>query len=122
MKTAKITIGILCMLLFIIMVLGACAFSLGGAFTDNDGMGSSSPIMIGMALLFLVAGIISVAGSKSKGASLAASIVFGLNAALGITNFKQYMDIGLWMIVAVFLALLYFIFFAVQKSQRRSAQ
>lgn len=65
MKTAKLVIGIISMVLFVLVAFQSCAAGLGNALADNGEVSGTSGMLL--AFCMLIAGIVGVATRKSKG-------------------------------------------------------
>lgn len=114
MKTAKLTIGILSIITFLLMSLQSCAAIVSIAFQGNSADQSGS-IGIVVAFCYLIAGIIAVAGSKSRGASVAAVIFYLLGALFGLASSGIYTDLSIWSGLAAIFGVLFIIFAIVQR-------
>lgn len=118
MKTAKTIIGILGMVIFVIIMLQSCATGIANAMGENT-TDTSGWAGVMIALMFLVGGIISTAGRNSRGASFAAMLVFAVGALFGFANIGTFADLVVWSWLAIILAVLYLIFFIVQRPARK---
>ena len=73
MKTAKLVIGIISMVLFVLVAFQSCAAGLGNALADNGEVSGTSGMLL--AFCMLIAGIVVVASRKSKGGNCCRSIL-----------------------------------------------
>jgi len=94
MKTGKLVIGILSIVLSVFVMFQSCAASLGDAM-ENAG-GTSGGIGFFVAVLLLAAGIVAIAARASKGGSIAAAIIYGLAGVLGLTSSGIFADLKIW--------------------------
>ncbi len=115
---AKTIIGIICMVSFLLIILFSCSATFVAVLDDADTAASSGAGMF-IAMFYLVAGIISTAGRSSRGASLAAMIMFIISAIIGFAALGAYYELIMWALLASVFALVYLIFFLVQKSEVR---
>lgn len=94
--TAKLIIGIVSMVLFIIICVQSCAAGIGNAI-DNNNSGSGSAGFF-CALFMLVGGIIAVASrnKKGKGGNIAAIILYWLGAVVTLGMAKDFPDLAIW--------------------------
>lgn len=113
MKTAKIVIGILSIVLFLVVSLQSCAAGLANTMVGNGEISGTAGFMV--ALMLLSAGIVGIAGRKHKGAAIACSILYSIGAILGFANAGSYKDLYIWSGLSVALALFFFISIFVQK-------
>ena len=60
MKTAKLVIGIISMVLFVLVAFQSCAAGLGNALADNGEVSGTSGMLL--AFCMLIAGIVGVCG------------------------------------------------------------
>lgn len=100
MKTAKLVIGIISMVLSVFVMFQSCAAGLVNSIEGSGGVSGSAGLFV--AVFFIVAGIIGIAtrNSEKKGGSLTAA-GFYLGAALfGGTLAGNYTDLYFWAFVA----------------------
>jgi len=100
MKTAKLTIGIISMVLFIIIAFQSCAAGLGNALAQNNASDGSAGILL--AIFMLVAGIVGVATrNHGRGGALAAAILYLIGGVVGIASIGGiFGDLILWSVVS----------------------
>ena len=72
MKTAKLVIGIISMVLFVLVAFQSCAAGLGNALADNGEVSGTSGMLL--AFCMLIADIVGVATRKSKGGGIVAGV------------------------------------------------
>lgn len=112
MKTAKLVLGILCMVLFLIVTLQSCAVGVANTLTDNEEASGSAGFLV--AIMLLAGGIVSVAARKHKGGAIACMVLFLLGALIGFTNAGSYGDLYVWSGLCVIMAIVHFISIFVQ--------
>ena len=93
MKTAKLVIGIISMVLFVLVAFQSCAAGLGNALADS---GTSGMLL---AFCMLIAGIVGVATRKSKGGGIVAGVFYLLGGLLGIVNYGSFSDLAIWSVL-----------------------
>lgn len=95
MKTTKLVIGILSFVLVIPITFMSCAAGAVSGISGNakDSSGGSG---LFMALFMIVAGIIAVAGKKSRGGAIAATIAYIIAGIIGVTVSGLYQDLIIW--------------------------
>lgn len=107
MKTAKLVIGIVSIVLFLFIAFQSCA---AGAVNALEGNGESSG-SAGMvtAACMLVAGIVGICTRKGgKGGYVSAGFyIFG--GIMGISNYGSFSDLLIWSILSFVFALVYII-------------
>ena len=79
MKTAKLVIGIVSIVLALVMLFQSCAANVGSVLA-TAGTDMSGAIGTFAAILLIVAGIIGIAARKSKGGTIAAFIFYVITA------------------------------------------
>jgi len=119
MKTARMIIGIVSMVLFIVITFQSCAAGIGNALQDNNEVSGSAGFVL--AVLMLVAGIIGVAAKKSKGGTITAGVFYALGGLIGISNVGSYSDLAIWSILAFIFATVFIIGAICQKKKSEIA-
>ncbi|MFT9057218.1 MAG: hypothetical protein ABF449_11515 [Ethanoligenens sp.] len=114
MKTAKLTLGIVSIVLSLVILFQSCAAGLGSALENNkkDTSGSAG---VFTGLFFIVAGIIGIAARKSKGGAIAAAIIYGLAGIIGIAATGIFKDLLVWGVISFIFAAVYIISTFTQK-------
>ena len=104
MKTWKLISGVICMVLFIIIVMQSCALGIAEALSQENG-NSGTGILV--AILLLVAGIVSIATRREKkGGNIALIVLFALAMLLGFSA-TVYADLkvyAVWCLVCLVIA------------------
>ena len=83
MKTAKLVIGIISMVLFVLVAFQSCAAGLGNALADNGEVSGTSGMLL--AFCMLIAGIVGV--------------FYLLGGLLGIVNYGSFSDLAIWSVL-----------------------
>lgn len=107
MKTTKIVISIVSMVLFLIIALQSCAAGIGNALAENEEASGSAGFLL--ALCMLIAGIIGVVGKNSKKASFVAGAFYAIGGIIGIANVGTYKDLQIWSILSFIFAAVFII-------------
>lgn len=107
MKTAKLIIGIISIVLFFVVQLQSCAATVGDALASSESTGGVAGFLVG--ILMLISGIVSVAARKSKGAGIFCLIMYGLAGIIGMTMKGDYADLGVWSFLCFVFAVFYLI-------------
>lgn len=109
MKTAKLVIGIVSIILAIVMLFQSCAANVGSVLV-TAGTDMSGAVGTFAAILLIVAGIIGIAARKAKGGTIAAFIFYVIAAiccfvgAVGL-----YKDLIVWGVVSLVFAVVFII-------------
>lgn len=107
MKTAKLIIGIISMVLFIIITFQSCAAGVVNTMEGNGEVSGSAGVILSISML--VAGIVAVAGRNSKGATITAGCFYALGGLIGICNVGIFADLMIWSILAFIFAAVFII-------------
>ena len=96
MKVWKLVSGILCIVLFMIVMLQSCAAGLSNAMEGSEEMSGTAGVFL--AIMMLTGGIVSIATRKSqgKGGNIALIILFGLASIVGFAGKGSFADLGIW--------------------------
>lgn len=107
MKTSKLVVGIISIVLFALVGLQSCAAGMSNAMANNGEVSGSAGFLL--AVSFLVAGIVAICtrnGGKGGYVSAGFFIVFGL---LGLILAGSYTDLNIWSVLSLIFGVLCFI-------------
>lgn len=104
MKTTKLVLGIISIVLSCLVMLQSCAAGVSNALEDNNESGGTGGAFL--SIMMLAGGIVMVANSKkkSKGAHIASVILFVLAALVGYATAGSYGDLYIWSTLCLILA------------------
>lgn len=96
MRTWKLVSGILCMILFIMVMFQSCAAGLLNTIEGNGELSGTAGVFV--AIMMLTGGIVSVAtrNVKGKGGNVALIILFGMAAFVGFLGYGSFSDLAIW--------------------------
>ena len=95
MKTIKLVLGIISMVLFVIVIFQSCAAGLGNALSQNGESSGSSGFVL--AIFMLIAGIVGVTTRKGgKGGAITAAVFYILGGLIAIVNVGSFSDLAVW--------------------------
>ena len=96
MKTWKLVSGILCIILFSVVIFQSCAAGLSNAMEGSGEMSGTAGIFL--AIMMLTGGIVSIATRKTngRGSNIALIILFGLASIVGYVGKGSFSDLGIW--------------------------
>ena len=97
MKTTKLILGIISIILFLLISFQSCAAGLGNALTNSGEVSGTAGIML--AFCMLIAGIVGICTRKSKGGGITAGIFYLFGGLLGITNYGHFSDLAIWSVL-----------------------
>lgn len=125
MRTAKLILGILSLVLFIVIMLQSCAVGVVNSIDDNtsDLSGGGGTLL---AFIMLIAGIIGVVARDSRTGSLVAGIFYLVGALIGFVSLGTYGDLVVWSVVSLAFGVVFVIsalrMEKVRPAARRNAQ
>ena len=99
MKNTRLILGIISMVLFLLIIFQSCAAGLGNALEDNGEVSGSAGTLL--AFLMLSAGIVGVAGRKSKVCAIVAGGLYAVGGLVGIANVGSFGDLRIWSILSL---------------------
>ncbi len=105
MKTARLIIGIISIVLFVLIAFQSCAAGLGNALEDNGESSGSAGFFV--ALCMLVAGIVGICTRKGIAGGFVCAGFYTVGGLLGITNYGSYSDLKLWSILCFVFAVIF---------------
>lgn len=107
MKTAKLVLGILTIVISCFVLFQSCAAGAANALSDNGESSGTAGALV--ALLMLSGGITMIASRKNtnKGGSVAGVIIFGISALIGFASAgSTFKDLIVWAVLCVILAII----------------
>lgn len=100
MKTAKLVIGIISIVLFFVIAFQSCAVGIVNAVESNANDASGGAGMF-LAFAMLVAGIVGITTRKSRGGGITAGMFYLLASLLGFTNLGTFGDLVVWSVLSL---------------------
>ena len=107
MKTAKLVIGIISIVLFAVISFQSCVAGIGNALDENGESSGTAGVIV--AVCMLTAGIIGIAARKSRAGSITAGCFYAFGGLVGITNYGSYSDLAIWAVVGFIFAAVFII-------------
>jgi hypothetical protein len=105
MKTSKLVIGIVSIVLALVVLFQSCAAGLGSALANNQDSSGGTGVFV--AILYIVAGIVGIAARKSKGGAIAATILYAITGIIGVTATGMFKDLLVWGVIAFIFAVVF---------------
>ena len=105
MKTAKLVLGIISIVLSLFVMFQSCAAGIGDAMMGEGGTSGSAGTVDGI-IRIMCGGIIMIAARKNKGGAIAAMIVYALAWLIGITMHGIFTDLIVWGWMACIIAVI----------------
>lgn len=115
MKTARMIIGIISIVLFLLVSLQSCAAGLGNALADNGEVSGSAGFLL--AICMLVAGIVGIAARKSKAGSFVSGGFYAFGGLIGMANAGSYSDLRIWSGLSFIFAVVFILTGIMQKEK-----
>lgn len=116
MKTARLVIGIVSIVLFLLISLQSCAAGIGNALADNGEVSGSAGFIL--ALCMLIAGIIGICCRRVKAGTIVAGCFYAFGGLIGIANVGSYADLQIWSVLSFIFAIVFIITAITQKQSR----
>ena len=107
MRTMRLVVGIISIVLSLLILLQSCAASCVEAIVDKGGFSGATGLLV--AVIMLSTGIVAIAARKSKGATVYCTIAYAIAGLLGILARGVYKDLVIWGGLAIIFATLFFI-------------
>lgn len=121
MKTAKLTLGIVSMVLSLVVLFQSCAAGIGTALQGNT-KDTSGGAGVFVGLFLLIGGIVGVAARKSKGGAIASTVIYALAGIIGIATTGIFKDLLVWGIISLIFAAVFAISIFTQKYENKKEQ
>lgn len=105
MKTAKLVIGIISIVLCFLVMFQSCAAGIGNALSENGERSGSAGMLV--AFLMLISGIVGISTRNSKGGGITTGVFYALAGIIGIGNYGSYSDLMIWSILCFIFAVVF---------------
>ncbi len=116
MKTARLVIGIISIVLFVVITFQSCAVGIGNTLQENGEASGSAGFLL--AICMLVAGIVGVAARKSKVGSIVAGAFYAFGGLIAIVNVGTYSDLQIWAVLSFIFAIVFILTGILQKEKQ----
>lgn len=109
MKTPRLIIGIISILLFVIVTFQSCAAGLANSLGGTGEIGGSAGLVL--AICLLVSGIIGIVtrNSPKKSGPVTSAVLCIVGALIGFAGSGSYRDLVIWSIVTLVFAVVYIV-------------
>lgn len=107
MKTSKLVIGIISIVLFLIISLQSCAAGIGNTLSESGEVSGTAGFLL--AVCMLISGIVGIATRKSekRGGSFTSVGLYIAGAIIAFANVGSYADLMIWAIVSGLFGIFY---------------
>ncbi|MDR0875822.1 MAG: hypothetical protein LBN12_06395 [Clostridiales Family XIII bacterium] len=118
MKTAKLIIGIVSIVVFVIVMFQSCATGVVNALESNatDASGGGGAVL---GIIMLIAGIVGIATRNSKGGGITAGIFYLIGALIGFASLGTYGDLVVWSVISLIFAIVFIVGSVTMKNQTK---
>lgn len=115
MKTAKLIIGIVSIVLTFLVLFQSCAAGIGDAMMNEGGTSGASGLLV--AVIMLVAGIVAIATRSSRGGAIFCVVFYGIAGLLGVSATGIFKDLLIWGVLCLVFAVVFLISAIVMKKE-----
>lgn len=105
MRTAKLVIGIISIVLFFIIMFQSCAAGFLDAVKKDGSVSGFAGAVTGFCML--IAGIVGIATRDSKGGGITAGIFYLLGGLIGFSSAGRFADLNIWAGIAILFAIIF---------------
>lgn len=107
MKTTKLVIGIISIVLFILVAFQSCAAGVGNALEGGEEISGGVGILL--AFCMLIAGIVGIATRSSKGGGIVAGVFYLVGGLMGIGNYGSFADLQIWSVLCIIFGVVFIV-------------
>lgn len=108
MKTAKLIIGIVSIVLTFLVLFQSCAAGIGDAMMNEGGTSGASGFLVAHSHARLC--IVAIATRNSRGGAIFCAIVYGLAGLFGISSNGIFKDLMVWGALCLVFAVIFLVF------------
>ena len=119
MKTAKLIIGIVSIVLTFLVLFQSCAAGIGDAMMNEGGTSGASGFLV--VILMLVSGIVAIAIRHIRGGAIFCAIVYGLAGLFGISSNGIFKDLMVWGALCLVFAVIFLVFAITMKKNPKNS-
>lgn len=119
MKTTKLVVGILMIILSVFIVFQSMAVGVGDAIANSHHVSGSAGIFV--AILYLAAGIIYLATKSKKGlgGDIANLVLLLIAWIIGVSNVGMYSDLKIWSWLAFIIGVVFFVWHLIKNKKAK---
>ena len=107
MKTAKLIIGIISIVLTFFVLFQSCVASVGDALANEGGASGGAGVFV--AIFMLIAGIVAIAARNSKGGGIVCLNFYTVAGIVGLSAHGIYKDLIIWSILCLVFAVVFLV-------------
>ena len=106
-RTAKLIVGIISIVLFVVIGLQSCAVSLGTALTGTESTSGGAGVIV--SFLILISGIVGICTRNSKAGGITAGVFYAIAGIGGMGNAVDFPDLEIWAYLCLIFSAIYII-------------
>lgn len=107
MKTAKLIIGIISIVLTFLILFQSCAAGIGDAMMNEGGTSGGSGFLV--AIIMLITGIVGIATRKSRGGAIFCTVAYFLAGLLGLSANGVFKDLLVWGVLCIIFGVVFLV-------------
>lgn len=97
MKTTKLIMGIISIVLFALVSLQSCAAGMANSLQNNGENSGTAGLML--AFCMLIAGIVGICTRENRTGGIVAGIFYLMGGLIGIGNYGSFADLAIWSVL-----------------------
>lgn len=105
MKTTRLVLGIVTIVLFAIICVQSCAIGIVNSVNESSDVGGSAGFIV--ALLSLIAGIVGIVTRNGVGGGYVAAGFYIFAGIIGLGNSVVYSDLGIWGVLFIIFGIVF---------------
>lgn len=119
MKTSRLVIGIISIVLFVLVTLQSCAAGLSNSLAGTGETSGTSGLLL--AICLLVSGVVGIAtrNASNKVGAIVSAVFCIVGALIGFSGSGSYSDLVIWSVVCLIFAVIYIIAAVKTKSEAK---
>lgn len=120
MKTTKLIIGIISIVLFLVVIFQSCAAGIGNALEGNGETSGGSGVFL--AICMLIAGIVGIATRTKTAGGIVSGVFYAIGGIIGISNYGSYSDLAVWSVLCFIFAVVFILGSIFTKKEKQKTQ
>lgn len=116
MKTSRLVIGIISIVLFVFITFQSCAVGIGNTLEESGETTGTAGFILAVCLL--IAGIVGICCRKLKVGTIVAGCFYALGGLMGAGNVGSYTDLKIWSTLSFIFAGVFIITGIMQKQKK----
>ncbi|MCD8230991.1 MAG: hypothetical protein LUD14_04070 [Clostridiales bacterium] len=105
MKTTKLIIGIISIVLFVLIAFQSCAVGTVNILSESDEVSGTAGLLL--AFCMLIAGIVGICTRKGRAGGIVAAVFYLFGGLMGISNYGTYSDLAIWSVLCFIFGIIF---------------